>query len=123
VDVTFGFAVPTAGLYPMRLVAGHDSGASNLEWYSVQLDGTKILINDTSNTSALLAFRSRTSASERPTFNPVVLSNGNITLSWTGSGTLQESTSLDGGWVNSANQTNGQTVPATGPVKFYRLVQ
>ena len=45
--------------------------------------------------------------------------NGTVTLSWTGSGTLQESTDLTN-WTPSANQNNPQTFAPVG-VKFYRV--
>jgi hypothetical protein len=121
VDVTFGFAAPSAGLYPMRLVAGQESGRANLEWFSIKPDGTRILINDTTNTDALRAFRARTFV-EGAKFNPVTLSGGNITLSWTGTGILQETTSFSS-WTDSPNQSNPQTVPVTGTMKFYRIKQ
>lgn len=126
VNVTGGFAVPTAGVYPLRLVAGHKGGVSgaalqaNLEWFSVKPDGTKILVNDTSNPDALLTFRAR---STPPILNLPTLSGGNLTISWTGTGTLKEATDVTGPWVDSTNQNNPQTVPATGTRKFYRIQQ
>src|SRR4029077_15290268 len=59
-DSLAGFAVPSAGVYPLRLVAGHVTGGADLEWFSVLSDGTRILVNDSSNTNALMAFRART---------------------------------------------------------------
>ncbi|MBK9137555.1 MAG: Ig-like domain-containing protein [Verrucomicrobia bacterium] len=56
-----------------------------------------------------------------PEFAPVILSGGNITLSWTGQGTLEEATSVSGPWTPAANQANPQTVSASTGVKFYRL--
>jgi hypothetical protein len=127
VNVFGGFAVPAAGIYPMRLVAGHmgaSSGAAaraNLEWFSVKADETKILVNDTSNPDSLRTFRAR--SNPPPVMNPPVFSGGNVTISWTGAGTLEESTAVSGPWGNSANQNNPQTVPATGARKFYRIRQ
>ncbi len=123
VDVTAAFAVPTAGLYPMRLVAGQESGPANLEWFSIQPDGSRILINDVSNPSALLAFRGRTVASAAPAFHPPTISAAGISISWTGSGILEETTSLPGNWSASPNQNDPQTVPANGNAKFYRIRQ
>lgn len=57
-----------------------------------------------------------------PKFNPVILSGTDVVISWTGQGTLQESSTVNGGWVVSASQANPQAVPATG-TKFYRLRQ
>ncbi|RME96076.1 MAG: hypothetical protein D6766_01605 [Verrucomicrobia bacterium] len=55
-----------------------------------------------------------------PKFNPPTLANGQITISWTGDGVLQESGSVTGPWFDSPNQNNPQTIPAVG-TKFFRL--
>lgn len=121
VDVTFGFAVPAAGVYPLRLVAGQGAAGANLEWFSIEPDGARILVNDT-NPAALLAFRARTEAA-LPVLNPPRLSAGNVTLSWTGSGTLEEAASVLGPWNTAPSQNNPQTVPATVGDKFFRIRQ
>jgi len=126
VDVLFGFAVPTAGVYPMRLVTGHgglpSSINADLEFFSILPDGTRILVNDTSNPNALLAFRARTAVT-LPVMNPPVLANGQVTISWTGTGTLQEATAVTGSWNPAPSQNNPQTVQAIGAGKFYRIQQ
>jgi PA domain len=120
-DSLAGFAVPTAGVYPMRLLAGHATGGADLEWFSILPGGTRILVNDTSTPGALLAFRALT-VSLRPVLNQPVLAGGLVTLSWTGTGTLEEATSANGPYQPSANQANPQTVPASGAQKFYRIL-
>jgi len=55
-------------------------------------------------------------------FNAPTLSGNNVTISWTGTGTLQEAASVAGPWTASASQSNPQTVPATG-TKFFRVKQ
>jgi hypothetical protein len=45
--------------------------------------------------------------------------NGTVTLSWTGSGTLQQSTDLTN-WTPASSQANPQTFTPTG-LKFYRV--
>jgi hypothetical protein len=122
VDVTFGFAVPVAGLYPMRLVAGHTSNGADLEWFSVQPDGTRVLINDQSNAIALLAYRTVTVLSAAK-FNPPAISGGSVTLSWTGAGNLEEAAAVTGPWSASASQTNPQARQADGTMKFFRIRQ
>jgi hypothetical protein len=126
VNVFGGFAVPAAGVYPLRLVAGHEGGNgaaanANLEWFSVKPDGTKILVNDTTNPDSLRTFRARSNPA--PVLNPPTLSAGSVTISWTGAGTLEEAASVAGPWGDSANQTNPQSVPTTGGQKFYRIRQ
>jgi hypothetical protein len=122
VDVTFGFAVPQAGIYPLRLVSGQEAGNANLEWFSIQADGTRILMNDTSSPDALRTFRART-AVQQPVFNVPAFAGGSVSISWTGSGILQETTSLGGSWSTSPSQNNPQTVAATSGNKFYRIQQ
>ncbi len=127
VNVSGGFAVSAAGVYPLRLVAGHMgalSGAAareNLEWFSIKPDGTKILVNDTTNPDALRAFRARSNPT--PVMNAPTLSGGNITISWTGAGTLEEALAVTGPWSDSSNQNNPQSVPAAGARKFFRVRQ
>jgi hypothetical protein len=123
VDVTAGFAVPSAGMYPMRLVAGQTTGPADLEWFTIKSDGTRILLNDTLNPDALRTFRARTVAQQQPVFNAPTLAGGLVTISWTGSGTLQEATSLGGSWSTSPSQINPQSVSATSGNKFYRVMQ
>lgn len=124
VDVNFGFAVPQAGLYPFRLVAGQETGAASLEWYSILPDNTKVLINDSSNPNSLKAFRVVGHGDPVLSFNQPTIANGRMTISWQGgTGTLQEATAVTGGWSNSPAQTNPQQVDLTGRMKFYRLVQ
>jgi hypothetical protein len=122
VDVTFGFAVPAAGVYPFRLVVGQESGAANLEWFSIQPDGTRILINDSAEPASLRAFRARTFVPP-PMMNAPTVTGSMVTISWSGSGVLQETTLLDGTWDTSPVQTNPQSVPADQPAKYYRVRQ
>lgn len=123
VDVAFGFAVAEPGLYPFRLVAGQEGGNANLEWFTVQPDGTRILLNDDSNPNALRTFRARNETTTPPRFQPPIVSASGITLSWTGTGTLEEATSVQGPWSAAPSQANPQTVPATGAIKVFRVRQ
>jgi hypothetical protein len=59
-----------------------------------------------------------------PRFNPVVRNGTQVTISWTGTGTLQESSDLRNWAAVAGNPGSGYTVNATpGSRKFYRLVQ
>ena len=62
------------------------------------------------------------SPSVQATLNTPVVSGNSITLSWTGSGTLEEASSIKGPWTTSGIQTNPHTVTNTG-TKFYRIKQ
>jgi hypothetical protein len=123
VDVNFGFAVPEAGVYPFRMVAGQEGGDASLEWYQILADGTKVAINDTSNPNALRAFRGLLHGDPFLSFNAPSFANGKITLSWQGTGTLEEATSITGPWGPAASQANPQSPDASGAMKFYRLKQ
>jgi hypothetical protein len=125
VDVTAGFAVPSEGLYPLRLVAGQGTARANLEWFSIKPDGTRILINDTSNPDALLAFRS-VKAVNRPAIKSITLGGGKVTISWEGAPNVKLQTTA------SLTNPNWQDVPdslgkssvletVTGAAAFYRL--
>jgi len=120
VDSLAGFAVPSAGVYPFRLVAGHVTGGADLEWFSVLPDGTRVLVNDSSNTNALMAFRARKIVA-MPKLNLPTLSGGLVVISWTGGGTLQEAPSVNGPWQASPSQSNPQSVQATANLKLYRV--
>lgn len=123
VDVNFGFAVPEAGIYPFRLIAGQETGEASLEWYSILPDDTKVLINDSSNPNSLKAFRVVTHGDPLLSFNAPSYANGKMTISWPGSATLQETTALGGSWSDSPVQSNPQQVDVAGTMKFYRLVR
>ena len=59
---------------------------------------------------------------EPPVFDPITLSDGQVTISWTGTGILEESDDVAGPYTESANQNNPQTVTPVGN-KYYRLRQ
>jgi hypothetical protein len=48
-DTSFQFFVQTPGIYGFRTVYQQGTGAGNLEWFMVNDDGTRVLINDTTN--------------------------------------------------------------------------
>ena len=53
--------------------------------------------------------------------NHPVLSGGQVTISWEGNGVLQTSNNITGDWTDSANQSNPQTIDASGTV-FFRVL-
>ena len=65
-------------------------------------------------------------AAQPPVFNPPSFSNGQLTISWTGTGALQESTNVAlplSQWTTLTNGSPYQVTPATsGPRMFYRLM-
>ncbi len=67
-EITFGVAVQAAGLYPFRLVwfrvgkGADNSGDAGLEFYTIDAQGNKILVNDASKPTAVKAYWKRTAA-------------------------------------------------------------
>jgi hypothetical protein len=65
------------------------------------------------------------SISANPPVKPklsIAQSGSNVTLSWSGTGTLLEATAITGPWSNAASQTNPQTITPSG-TKFYQVKQ
>ena len=58
-----------------------------------------------------------------PALLSIQLLGGNVDISWSGSGTLQEAPSITGAWVNSGDQSNPQSRPATNSAQFFRIKQ
>jgi hypothetical protein len=59
-DTIFKFHIAQAGLYAARVIWENGGGDANIEWFSVQPDGTDILINDTNTPGAIKAYRAAT---------------------------------------------------------------
>jgi len=56
-DTLFGFRVPLPGAYPIRLLWQENQGPASLEWFSIDADGVRRLLNDLSDPRSLRAFR------------------------------------------------------------------
>jgi hypothetical protein len=125
-DTVFYFGVEKAGVYLFRLLWFEGGGGANVEWFTVNPDGSRALVNGT-QTGSLKSFRTRTVPEpEIPvggdaTFAPPTITDGQVNLSWEGTGTLQESIDLIN-WTDSANQANPQTVAPVGTIKAYRIL-
>jgi hypothetical protein len=61
-DTIFYFSVSQTGDYPFRLVHFQGTGAASLEWFSVNPDGTKVLINDIYSSGGIPAYAKATTA-------------------------------------------------------------
>lgn len=61
--------------------------------------------------------------SEEPKFESVKISGGNVIITWTGGGTLQESSTVQGGYTDVSNASTPYSTPIAGGAKFYRLKQ
>jgi hypothetical protein len=123
-DTIFGFVVPQAGVYPMRLVYYQTHGGGLVRWFSVTPSGEQVLINDPDHPLALRAFRT-TSGTTTPSPRITTTRNGNsMVLSWTGGGTLETSSTLaPGSWTAVQNGTSPYTAQTTATGAFYRVRQ
>jgi hypothetical protein len=103
---TFDFVVPTAGLYPFRMIWYEGGGNAYAELFSVNLTtGVRTLINDPATPGAIKAYRDVVPA-------PVVK--------------LQSAAAVNGPYADDATATvdtanKRVTVPANGNARFYRL--
>jgi hypothetical protein len=128
-QTAFMFRVTKAGVYPFRLTWFEGGGGASVEWYMINLaDGNvRALVNHPNNVElGLKAFRNAP-AVVQPTeieFAQPTFANGQLTLTWSGSGTLQEATAITGPWTAVNPQPAGATitVPTTGDGKFYRIL-
>jgi hypothetical protein len=125
-DTIFNFHAQQAGTYPMRLVWENGNGGANVEWFTINADGTKVLINDTATPTAIKAYQAAAAGTQPPPQSPRIttatISSGNITIKWSNGGTLESAPSLTGPtWTSTGNSTGSFTEPVTGAAKFYRV--
>lgn len=118
-DSIFTFKIERAGLYAARLTWMEGGGGANIEWFTVQADSTKVLVNDTAS-SGIRAFRAVTgptpafvsSATPAPG-SPSVLPDSPIVVEiQDAAGAVQPNSigiELDGVKVAADVQTSGQT--------------
>jgi formylglycine-generating enzyme len=78
----------------------------------------------TASLIALIVLSAQAAAGETLEFGQPTLADGEITLTWTGSGVLEEAGAVDGPWTVVQPQPSSPFItPATGSSKFYRLSQ
>jgi hypothetical protein len=120
-DSIFSFAVQQAGTFPMRLIWENGNGGANVEWFTINPDNSRVLVNDTSNPTAIKAYRAAQAPvnTQPPAFSSIARSGGNVVLTY--SGTLQSADTVIGSWSAVPGATSPATVPITGTKKFYRV--
>jgi hypothetical protein len=115
-DTLFGILVPQAGLYPFRCLWYEGGGGANIEWFSLNATGGRVLLNDTAN-GGLKTYRQRTFAA-RPTI-AISVDGANAVITFTG--VLQGSDNVEGGYADVAGATSPRSVPLSSAAKkFYR---
>jgi hypothetical protein len=67
----FTFVVQQAGTYPFRTVWENGGGDSNVEWFTVKADGTRVLVNDVAN-GGFPSYRTVSAANPAPPYVKVV---------------------------------------------------
>jgi hypothetical protein len=112
----FQFYVPQAGIYAFRVMYYQTAGSANLEWFVLNADGTRTLINDAAKADAIPAYYQWTASPPAPNLS-LAQSVGAITISFTG--TLQSADSVTGQWTDLPD-ASPKTVQTSGPMKFYR---
>jgi hypothetical protein len=119
-DTIFPIYVEQAGVYPLRTVWFEGEGGANVELFSVTGTGEKVLINDPENPNALKAFQTRTVVSQ-PRLS--ASRDGNqITITWTGGGTLETKPVVTGGtWTSTGDSDGSYTTTASEAAAFFRV--
>jgi hypothetical protein len=121
--VDFGFSVPAAGAYPLRLLYFQGGGGAGCEWTVVNpaivADGSRSLINDSTDTGSLLAYQPNAAQGVVRAAVSISRQNGSVTITFTGK--LQSSSTVDGTYQDVAGATSPYTVPTGGAAaQFYR---
>jgi len=116
-DINYNVYIPAPGAYPLRTMYWQGGGGGNCEWYSITKDGQHVLLNNTTNSASLLAYRA---AAYTPPTNPTI-SIAKQGSSWviTFTPSLYSSTTVNGTYTKM-NVTSPYTVPTTGTMNFYR---
>lgn len=122
-DSLFQFAVEEAGVYAFRTIYYEGGGDANLEWFMVNADGSRSLINDTANGGAA-AFQQGTIPAA-PAGNVIIAASvnasGQLVLQWS-AGTLLSSTNVSGPYLPVPGATSPHVVnPADAQRKFFRV--
>jgi len=56
-ETIMSVTAPIAGLYPFRIIFWQTGGGCNLNFYTVDTNGTRVLVNDPNDSTALVAYR------------------------------------------------------------------
>lgn len=121
-DTVFNLAVQETGTYAFRTIFFEGGGDSSIEWFMINPDATRVLLNDTAN-GGVPAFQQGTIPS--PPANVLISArlnaNGQVVLEWS-SGTLLSADTVNGTYSPVTGATSPHVVnPAGTPAKFYRV--
>jgi hypothetical protein len=128
----YNFVVEKPGLYPFTLfyydhLGGSSSliasggTASSLEWLNVAPTRKKFLINDDDDQAIAAYIPPDAIAEVRPATMSVLLQDGNVIVSWTEPGVLQEAEKVTGPWNDVAGAGSPRAVAPDSRAMFYRV--
>jgi hypothetical protein len=121
-DSIFQFGVQEAGTYAFRTIYYEGNGGAALEWFLVKSDGSRVLINDTTN-GGPSSFQQGTIPTGPTTVVVTATRNasGQVVIQWS-SGTLQSADNVNGPYALVVGAVSPHTVnPADAPRKYYRV--
>ncbi len=122
-DSIFQFAAQEAGVYAFRTLYFEGGGNANLEWFIINPDGTRVLVNDTDNGGAA-SFQQGTIPSPPAdvTVKATLNASGQVVIEWS-SGTLQSAGEVDGNYLPVTGATSPYVVnPADAPRRYFRVL-
>lgn len=120
-DNSYAFYVQESGVYAIRTIYYNRTGDAYIEWFMLKADGTRVLLNDTSN-GGLRTYQQGTIPVMPPATLSVRLSDSRkVLLEWA-AGILQSADNIKGTFENVADATSPYEVnQADAQQKFYRV--
>lgn len=123
-DTIFSFYAESAGVFAFRLLWENSGGEANLEWFTVQPDGKKVLVNDPATAGALKAYQFQVLPLKPVAVNPTIaIARGLSQLTLTFTGVLQSAEAITGPWIDVFSASSPYNVALSGSQKFYRVKQ
>lgn len=122
-DTSFYFRVDQAGVYLFRLIWFEGGSGASVEWFTVDAQGKRALVNGPeTGVTPLKAFRRRTVAEpELPGNNnnisAVARQGGQVVITYTG--TLKSAEQVGGPYTDVAGATSPYSANPTGSQRFY----
>jgi len=128
----YNFVVEKPGLYPFTLLYYDNLGgsssltasggsASSLEWLNVAPTRKKFLINDDDDHAIVAYIPPDAIAEVKPATMSISIQDGNVIVSWTEPGVLQEAEKVTGPWNNVAGAGSPHAVAPDSRAMFYRV--
>ena len=118
-DSIFYFKIDKAGVYFFRLLYFEGGSDARVEWFTVNTDGSRALVNGTQN-GAIKAYRKRTVAEPEVTaggIESIALNGGKAIIAYTG--TLKSADTVTGPFSAVPAATSPYSADPAGAQKFY----